>query len=432
MDNPINASVNLGIFINFILLLTCFHFIIKSRLDILCGVYCSYLSYNNALIIFGVPFIWIIITSCSASMILFIRKYGGFKLPNKDRQIIALLGFWWTYTLILLTASGFYNFRSIGTTFISVMLPIFFVILISKEFIFIKRFAAAFLVTTILGGVLYIYNLMSTSPDLIINPITGNQGMGRLPVYNYHKFSYPFGISFIFLITLFISWRGMLLRFILILGFLIVTYFLYFLGSRQTMIATLIASLVFLLWIGYKNIGSKTNKSFSTVAIITVLLFGIYYIANSFYALSDFAISRGFDISLGVNASDLIAQSKRSEQWQLAIDAIFDSFFLGTAYGFDNAHNIILAILVNEGVIGIFFFILYIKFFIKQSNSIFSSVNDLDLQAWQITFFLIFISTLIHSQFSGDNISSPEFYWAPIMLWFLRYPKNYKYRDNPL
>ncbi|MDP1994279.1 MAG: O-antigen ligase family protein, partial [Ignavibacteria bacterium] len=283
----------------------------------------------------------------------------------------------------------------------------------------IKSFSIAYIFTTMVGGFVLLIYIITNYPGFIINPLIDYYGIGRLPIINYHSFSYPYAISIIMLIALVLLTKRIIVRFTCICAVVYCLYFLYFGHSRQSIIAAVIVYIFYQCWhFSTKYFGIKGLK-YNTKSGLLLIMVVIASTAYIFFESSPLTFLRDTQtVGLVENVYSVSVEESRWNIWQTSIQTILDSYFLGTVYEAGNVHNIILSVLANEGIIGFILMLGFFIFFIKQIRNVWAVKEISTIAIWRMTYFCIFLFTIIHSQFSGDNISAPELFWSVIFLWY--------------
>jgi len=418
LESEYTSVIQLELLPSIGLLVLCLFLILKAYPEIATGIYLAIFSWGHTLKIGNIAQTWILLTTMFGAAFIFYNKKRDSYLPKNDRWIIPWVSFWWFWSLILLFFSGTLENHNIGLSFIlSTILPIPVILLYSHRINNIMSFSIAYILTTMMGGLILLQYTNANYPALLINPLTGNYGMGRLPIGNYHSFSYPYGISIIMLIALLQQTKSLIARVTCSCAIVYCLYFLFFSASRQTILATLIVCILFLFWFSTKVEEVKRfnyYRMIRAILIIAVIGFSVYF----FFEGSPITIFRDIHAEGLWGFHDIATEERRWGTWAEARQQILGSYFLGTVYEAGNVHNIFLSVLANEGIVGFILMLGFFIFFFKQIRNVwFVKVID-DVAIWRMAFFCIFLSTLIHSQISGDNISAPEFFWSVIFLWY--------------
>ena len=419
------SVIQLGLLPSIGLLVLCLFLVLKARPEIAAGIYLAIGTWGHVLKIGNIAQTWILLATMFGAAFIFYKKNNDFQLPKNDRWIIPWVSFWWIWSLLLLFFSGALENRSMIYAFIiGTIAPIPVVLVYSQKINSIKSFSIAYILTTMVGGLVVLQYINTNYPFLLINPLTGTYGMGRLPIRNYHAFSYPYGMSIIMLIVLFQLTRNLIGRVLCGCAMVYCFYFLYYGNSRQTVLATLIGCILFIYWF-LVNKPSVTegigyyikSKAFFVMVVIAL---AVYYL----FASSPFIVFRDTQTEGVVGFFAIVTTESRWETWQTAIQKILNSYFMGTVYEAGNVHNFFLSVLANEGIVGFILMLGFIIFFIKQIQNVWSVKKIDNIAVWRMAFFCIFLFTMIHSQFSGDNMSAPELFWSVIFLWYSNKDSN--------
>jgi hypothetical protein len=416
MDEIYTSVIQLGALTSIGLLVLCLFLVFRGRPEIATGIYLAGSSWCIMLKIGNIAQTWILLATVFGAAFVFYNKNNNLQLPKKDRWIILWVSIWWIWSLVLLFLSGTSENKSLIQAFIlSTVLPFPVVLLYSRKIKSVESFSMAYILTTILGGLVLLQYINVNYPALMINPLAGTYGIGRLPIRNYHTFAYVYGISIIMLIALLQLTKNLLVRVLFICAIAYCLYFLYFSNSRQTILATLIVCILFLFWLFSKKYveikGLKYNtKKVRMLLIIAIVAFMAYFLYKSSPA-TIFREAQG-------EYADTIVGADRMESWLRVAQMTPGAYFIGTVYEAGNVHNLFLSVLANEGIFGFILLLGFLVFFFKQIRNIWSVKKINNVAIWRMAFCCIFLSTFIHSQFSGDNLSAPELFWSVIFLWY--------------
>jgi hypothetical protein len=416
VDELYTSVIQLDALTSIGLLVLCLFLVFRGRPEIATGIYLAGSSCCIVLKIGNIAQTWILLATMFGAAFVFYNKNNNFRFPKNDRWIIPWVSFWWIWSLVLLFFSGTSENKSLIQAFIlGTILPIPVVLVYSQKIKSIESFSIAYIFITMIGGLMLLHYINVNYPVLMINPLTGAYGIGRLPIRNYHTFAYVYGISIIMLIALLQLTKNLLVRVLYICAIVYCLYFVYFSNSRQTIFTTLIVCILFLFWLFSKKYvelkGLKHNiKKIRILLILAVITFMAYFLYESLPSV----ILR--DAQIG--DADSVFGAGRVESWLRAIQLISDSYFIGTVYEAGNVHNLFLSVLANEGIVGFILLLGFLLFFFKQIRNIWSVKKINNVAIWRMAFCCIFLFTIIHSQFSGDNISAPELFWSAIFLWY--------------
>ncbi|HAF96501.1 MAG: hypothetical protein A2X34_01305 [Elusimicrobia bacterium GWC2_51_8] len=416
MEQIYSEAIQLNTVISLGVAILCLLLVFKGRPEISTGIYLAGMSWCVILKIGNIAQTWIFLATMFAAAFVFYLKEARFRLPKRDRWIIPWLLLWWIWTLTLLFFSIPDNTTLIRAFILSTVLPIPVVLLYSQSLERVGSFSLAYVLTTVLGGFVVLQYIAANYSNLIINPLTGAYGMGRLPIRNYHTFAYVYGVSIIMLIALFQQSRHLITRIFYACAMVYCLYFLYFSNSRQTLLATFIACILFLYWLFRCNSATSNRLRHLTKGKVWLLSaiggFTLWFV----YAKNPVIVLRNF--ATATEAASSIGEESRFVRWSTTVQTILDSNFLGTAYEAGNVHNFFLSVLANEGIIGFLLMSVFFVFSFRQMKNVWSVKEISEVTIWRMAFCCIFLSTFIHAQFSGDNLCAPELFWSVVFLWY--------------
>ena len=417
METELFGSITqLGVLSSIVVLVFCLFLVFKGRLEIATGLYLAISAYGAHMwTIAGIAQTWVLLVTMFAASMVFLAK-NSFQWPINNRWIVPWLLIWWSLSLSLLFLNSAPYSRGWALSLILwTLFPLPAMLLFSGQAARVASFAKAYVIGTMMGGLSLLRYIYVEQPALMINPLTGDYGHDRLPMVNYHTFAYPYGVSIVFLIALYQLAKSRILRIFYICAMAYCFYFLYFSVSRQTVLATLVVSVVFFVWALNRKYPGKVNSGIGNKMWAYVLLVVGFYLMYIFYTNSSTSILRSADTL--AEAVSNYGLENRLDSWQGAVQAIWTSHFMGTAYEAGNVHNMFLSVFANEGIIGFIFLVGFLLFSIKQMRNVWASNEKGVLSVWRMAFSCVFISTMIHSQYSGNNLSAPELFWSVAFLW---------------
>jgi O-antigen ligase len=271
----------------------------------------------------------------------------------------------------------------------------------------IKRFAAAYLITTIVGCVVAVVVLDLSAQFVVENPTLTGTGIIRLGMQNYHWFAYALSYSMIFVIAFASRSQQWLMRLLLLFCIGYLAYFLLLAGSRQAIVGMVLSIMILLI------ILVRRHPSLMPAAALTIIIVTI--IAIVIYQMDPYILTRSSSDDL-LQAFDIY--NNRGELWHQGIDAFLRWPLWGDAYQEQNwAHNLFISVLADQGVIGAIFMVGFLVFFVKLASSTLHS-GDITNWPWPCVAMCIVLFDIVHGQASGTVLSSWAMYWGTLILWF--------------
>lgn len=393
------------------ILILCAAIIWFNRLEYALAIYVSTPLWTRSIQIGLVAHTWIFLGVMVCSAVIYnVRRNKPLIHPRFDTWIVFWFVIWYSWMLILVLISFPSEEDAILRSLILYLLiPLPFFYLIAQEVERIKRFAIAFITTTIVGGIVAMNIINISVPQAIADPTLLSYGVLRLNIINYHWFSYDFSISLIFIMALFRIYNNIFMRSMLMLAAAYCIYFLLLLGSRQAIAGSAITMLTFLSVVATRN----WKNAFGVFILVTLLIaFGIViYIYAPDLVLRSYEtnVSQSFDL-----------EARRGEYWRLGWQIFLDSPLWGSGFREFIAHNLFIGTLAEQGLVGLVFLCGFFFFCFKQILSILKAPIADERTIWAIAFSCIIIFGIIHSQVSGSAVSVWHFYWSGISIWILR------------
>ena len=428
------SVIQLSLIPSVVLLICCLYLVLKGKPEIATGIYLAIGAWGHTLKIGPISQTWILLATMAGATCIFSLKNISLQQPKNGRLIVSWLFLWWGWLLfIVFIIPAIYLVKSL---LLWTICPIIAVLIFSKKINTIKSFSFAYVLTTIVGSIVLLHYVNANYPRYVINPFTNSYGMGRFLIRNYHSYSYPVGNSIIMLIALLLLAKKQLSRILYLSALLYCTFILYFASSRQTILGTLVVCCLLFYWL-YKQKYRENTQVRRFIKRIGILIVGtaVAYAFFYFYSNASDLIYR----SNSLEYSKVIYGVSRLKTWLAAMSIILDTNFLGRiGLQFGNWHNLFLCAWVNESIISLMFLLGFLIFTFRQTRNIWSTKTIDNIAIWRMAFFCIFLSTLIHSQFSGDSFNVPELIWSGIFLWqlksyqlkFITYENSYTQSKN--
>lgn len=333
-------------------------------------------------------------------------------LPPTDRWILIWLALWLGWMLLLL---GLYRpERGFGLLRILIFnilpgLPI--VLLIASDLRRVRGFATAYLLATMVGGWFALAMLDIPLAYLLVDPTLSNTPVIRLNLTNYHFFAYSFSMALIMAVGLVLESKGWLRSLFFMACAAYCVYFLFLAGSRQSLNGAAVALAVMGFW-ALRRTGAMRARALLALVLMLVLGGALYQIAPELILRTEggeHEISAVFALF-----------EERGWIWQIAWRIFLTSPLWGVGFAF-NAHNILVGILVDQGLVGMIFFLGFLAFALRQSWRVWFGDQSDPAAIWRVTFFAVLLFGLVHSQASGNVFTVWHLYWSTAFLWWLSY-----------
>lgn len=422
MDNI--APISLSFLSSIIVFAFCFYIVYKGKVEYAVGAYLSSgMAGSGTITILSIPHFYVLVALIFGSSFSYFKYYkkGSF-FPNNYHWIISWLIIWFIWELALLFF-GNSPYKSI--IFMSlvprIIFPLPFIILFSNNIKKMLGFSKAYLIIALLLGLKELFlNYNISLSMLLTDPTLTSFGIILLNSQNYHWFAYPFAISLILTIVLFINSKTYSNRLFYIFSSLLCIYFIVLSRSRQTIFGILIILVIFGIWL-YRNKRNNISTKFFAFISIPVFIFSVYYI----YIWGMELITRN---SEGDFISYLL--SSRSRAWSDGISAFMNSPFEGSAFSMYGSHNLFIGTLAEQGIIGFVFLIGYLFFINRISQSTFKRQEITNSSLLRMAFLCIILFGLIHSQASGSVVSVWHLFWPAPFLWSLNHSFSLSNLEN--
>jgi len=376
------------------------------------GVYLALISSAKAISIGGIPLIWWFATVAILTAVFIYNKQYWLLKQNyfRSKWIVPWMGYWWLLTALVLifTQPPFYTDLS-RNLLMYIILPCPIFILISFQQEQLKYFGLAYIVTTLFNGYLILaLGGFHISPFAYQEILSGSSVIQE-NILNYHRIGTAFGISAILLIAFFFATRNIFYRSGLLIALFYTISIMYLIGSRQVFIASQ-TSILFLLCY-YLVVISKRFSKLTALSFIAAITFLVAWL----YTQSDYSFLRGAG---GLSYAFYDSISMRQTYWNLGIVQFLENPLFGTIFQTRYGHNIFIATLESQGLVGGLMFSGFLFFFAIQIKQIFSNPQYRQ-NILIVTLLSIFMFSMIRSQYSGSFLSSYPIYWVSASLWSL-------------
>jgi hypothetical protein len=394
----------------FLVLLFCAFIILAGRVEWVVGIYLGLISFARTVLFGPVALFWVLATIIViGTSIEYLKQPKRFRLIGfRDKWVVIWMVLWWFWTLLLICLFEPLHMRVfVRMLLLYIILPLPSILLFGKELGRVNAFAWCFILTTIVNGVLiFVISGVAEEPRLFLSLMERGYG-ADIWINNYHRVGVAFGVSVIFLYAIFLNSRLLITRMIIIgIGFFLLLT-LYFINSRQMMVACLISSTVFFLW----SLFHLDKRKIFLIFLICIVMLAAVLV---------------YDQELGmVIRKDPVYSSEgllntwniRSELWGLGFQSFLESPVWGDGFQ-TNPHNLFISTLASEGIVGMIYLTGFLMFIGLQSYRLWKLRITLKRAVWwSMAFQCIVLFGLIHSQISGDLLRIWHLYWMSAFLW---------------
>lgn len=407
------------------ILLGCLYLVWKGRPDWATGIFVSLASWTAIIRIGPVNHLYVFLFTIGGAIVVqWLRHPGAHRLPRGDRWIVPWMIVWWSWMLLILALNGAEpetNYRTFVSLVVYNIIPVIVLVLIGRGISTFRSFAYAYVLTTVAGGLSALSRLPERgfSVDLLLrDPLLMEYGRNvdhwfvyQLGILNYHQFAQGFAWSFIFLLAFWQEKHSRLEYLMLGLAGLSCAYLLLVSDSKQTMIATLIAGMVFTFWALGRGHALLRARMGLLIGITGALAGSVLVARPDLVTRSSGSFGEAFDLTI-----------QRLPVWTLGIDAfarspLFGDGFAGTP---SLGHNFFISTLANQGLVGMVFLLGFLAFFTAQVHGIWAGWGTRGQSLWRMAFFCLALSNLISGQASGAVTSSWALFWSAAVLWRMR------------
>ena len=404
-----------------IVVILCMGLILRGKPQIVLGIYLALMIWTRVVVIFGVAHTWILLGVLVVTGMKYLRENPGeLHVPFHDRWVIALFTMWfiWFFILVILF-DPYVRVNIIRNWLLICLLPAPFLAIFIRDHQQVRLLAISFVITKLSTEILYLISTGITVQEVISDPTFGGWGAARFGIVNYHWWGIGFALSAIFLFALFITERKSLPRVLYVLCFMLSIWLLLLSRSRQSIIGTGVALVIFCIWIlrGQEKLLKKhVYQILPVLLLITILM----------YARSPNLFVRAYDATESVSVSTAMEKSTdvRVGLWSLGWDFFTESPIWGT--GFVNTvlpHNFVIGTMADQGVVGLLFLISFLVFTFKQSAGTLKAPDRSEITIWRMCWLCVVVFVLIRGQASGAIYSLWDLYWAAAILWATRFPQ---------
>ncbi len=435
--------IQLPMWVSAILLLVFTFLVARGQVAILTGIYAAMASWTMIVRFGPVSHVWLLMAAMFASAFVYWWQDGlRVRLPKRDTWIIPLMIAWWVWLFVLMVV--FYDGSNQAyEQFISLVCyniaPFLMLLLFAGKTSNLKRFAMAYAITMSIGGLVGLSLLSGRGISMLTvlqDPLLRNYGTGiqqwfvyAIGVANYHAFAYGFVAALIFVVTFIHQTRSRVGFMLYSIWLVYCVYFLFVSNSKQAMAGAALAFFLLESWF-FLHSSVKHRYRVFFVVLATFVTAVVVVSTRPELVLRD-------SNSLG-QTFNLIAD--RGYYWGLGLSLFAESpiWGAGLAIGGGIGHNFFVNTLSGQGVIGLFFTIMFLVFWAKQALIVvLSRRGSKEQRTWAIVFVVLGLFNLVASQASGSPISAWFLFWSAAVIWKLRYaasmyPGDSKSTDSSL
>jgi O-antigen ligase len=395
-----------------LLVIVCVLVIVNGRLEIAVGTFCAMTFWMENVFVGTIAIFWIVAPTVVMSGIIYWLKDGhtSFSIHPQDTDFLIWVLIWGMWITLLFFAFPPDNqWLTIRNLLGFTILPMIGFALIGSDIRRMPVLAYSFVGVTILSGWLAFSSLQS--PLYALLQLNGFR-LNAVTTVNAITFSKPFGISVVMLYGLLLRSKLIIMRLLYIGAIVFCCFIMFLINTRQTILGTAIATLIFSLWIFRKQRGVVR-------VFVLILLVGFITAANYLFTnttLVDRWISGVSDGDIGgrfwiwVDAWNVFLSSPI---WGSGLDYFHAGYF---------AHNIFLDVLAGQGLVGLVFLLGFLLHIFRYAASRWLETASSQADIWRMTALSMLILTLCHLQFSGGIIGAWDLFWFSALIWRLSQP----------
>jgi O-antigen ligase len=236
------------------------------------GIYLSMALWTRTVFIGPIVHTYFWLAVIFAALVVFLhRRKLELALPKRGRWIVPWMVLWWLWIVLLIflyKAEGSRgHYRNLVFT---VCLPLPVIILAARDFSEVRAFAITFIATTLIGGWFALSMEHITLEYLLGDPLLKDAGVKQLGIVSYHYFARGYALSLLLSLVLFFESRRRRLNLLFVACAALCIYFLFLVGSRQSLNGALVSGGLFVLWALL-----RVNLPRRQVLLVTAALAGI-------------------------------------------------------------------------------------------------------------------------------------------------------------
>lgn len=382
------------------------------RVEIAAGVYCATQRWAYAVDVGPTVWLWVWVFTVIASAVMFLlrRPVSQHGRSLLDREVPGLV-VWLVLLMFWLFVRWVTNQNTYGTGLVKGLLlydllSFTAISLFGSDLSRVKAFALTFVGATLVSGIISLPPLpelsyqIQTSTFLLVGP----------DAVNYLAFAVPFAIASVFLLVFIGQTALWWYRSLAICAMIFCVFCLLLTGARQSIIATVVAWVVFISWALRQE---QRSRRIVIVALAMVLLVGIVVYSQTTL------ISRW--TAPEARLSDL---GGRMPIWQDAWGIFLHSPIWGA--GFDyfgesyTAHDLWLDALAGHGIVGFILLNGFLLATLRCTRGTWSASGSDELSAWRAGAFCALIYALIQAIPAGAiGASTSHIFWISALVWQL-------------
>ncbi|MEW5939451.1 MAG: hypothetical protein AB1750_07310 [Chloroflexota bacterium] len=406
-----------------IFLAICVWVVAAARPEVALAMYLSIASWTRGFLIGPFAHIWVLLgVMILASLHLILTgRVKPFVLPPHRRGVLAWLGVWWAWMVLLfLVFRGDFESGQWETlyknTILYTLAPLPVIFALPKEEGRVVSFAWAYILASAAGGVFAIQMLNVPFSYLLSDPTAITRKSFALGIYNYHWFAYQFAYSLVFIFAMFLYVKNAVLRALLGALALLCVYFLLLSSSRQSIFGALIALGFCLLWTLVSGRGA--HRLWVGALALALLVAGAWIVQQA-----PDVLRLGLTDGAGRLDAALIREilQKRSEvSWDQGVALVPESPVWGLGFSRHYvSHNLFLGTLVDQGAVGLVFLLGFLFFWLGEAIRAWKTPAPAGLAVWKMAMVAVMVFALAQSQFSGSPLSEWALWWSAAFLWCL-------------
>lgn len=392
---------------------------IRGRVDLLTGMYLAVIWQIPPVLELGlanVSVVWVLLPLLILAGAVYLQKARPTFKNRRVGLVIGWLiawGFWMTSLLVVFPIEGANWDTLISIIVLHFAIPFSALALFVGDIQRLRNFAIAFVVINLavtphtLSTLFGVQDLFHLFQDIAttwwqINPI----------YVNYHAIGRVAAVSVLLIVVLLADGqtKSRLARWLLVLSLVPMTYLLIISTSRQYILGIAVTVPFMIWWLSRGQTRQKGPILFTFILIGGIALW-FFNVAPDYFRLTELSVSEN-DVAFLAYRPAIYSQ-----MWEMFVQSPL--FGNGLFYETTMAHNVVLDVLVAQGLPGLFFLIGAFVFIMRCIRGTLQGTPHNGIDVWRMAALLFFVLGLISAFVSGGVLTSDVMYVGGLLIWLL-------------
>jgi O-antigen ligase len=382
------------------------------RVDIAIGIFLSATEWAYSVDFGPTVFVWVLVATMALAAMRFYISKPKIRNQIKIHRSEFLLVFWmvlwafWTYFTCVLMFPSALSESFFKHLIVYEYLSFAMVMVFLRSMKNIWLMSVAFVVTSLVSGLISVYVLPEPVQQLMTQPGFQLKGMQQV---SYLSFAVPLSLAVLFSGYRIINARSLFPRLIYLLVLLGLVGLLIMTNARQSAVGVAVGLGLMLVWYGLERTQITFDKKLQWVLLVLSVVSVVWWLYTNTLLGERW---RGSNLAVGYEGRVMFYE----HAWKMFLSSpVWGRGWQYVSIEGGWAHNLVLDVMASQGVVGLFFLLVFLWMVLKKFVGTWQKTGVLEQDSWRICLLSCFIYVMIQQFFSG-GLTSPHVFWVSSLL----------------